>query len=128
MARMLVDHGLAHGWDETLGGFYRDGTTFGPPEDKHKEWWVQVEGLNALLLMHEKYGRESNVYFEAFQKQWQFIKDYQIDPEFRGLYEMIGPDGVPTNTVKGRIWKAAYHDGRALLNVTERLRRLAEAK
>jgi hypothetical protein len=23
------------------------------------------------------------------------------------------------------MWKAAYHDGRALLNVTERLRRLA---
>jgi mannobiose 2-epimerase len=127
MARMLVDHGLAYGWDETQGGFYRDGTTFGPPEDKQKEWWVQVEGLNALLLMHEKYGRESDVYFNAFQKQWQFIKDYQIDSEFHGLYEMIGPDGVPTNTVKGRIWKAAYHDGRALLNVTERLRRLAEA-
>jgi mannobiose 2-epimerase len=127
MARMLVDHSLAHGWDETLGGFYRDGTTFGQPEDKQKEWWVQLEGLNALLLMHEKHGRESDVYFKAFQKQWQFIKDYQIDPEYRGLYEMIGPDGVPTNTVKGRIWKAAYHDGRALLNVTERLRRLAEA-
>jgi mannobiose 2-epimerase len=127
MARMLVDHGLAYGWDETLGGFYRDGTTFGQPEDKQKEWWVQVEGLNALLLMHERYGRESDGYFKAFQKQWQFIKDYQIDPEYHGLYEMIGPDGVPTNTVKGRIWKAAYHDGRALLNVTERLRRLAEA-
>ena len=30
-----------------------------------------------------------------------------------------------TSQDKGRIWKAAYHDGRALLNVTERLRRLA---
>jgi hypothetical protein len=40
---------------------------------------------------------------------------------------MIGPDGAPTDTVKGRIWKAAYHDGRALLNVSERLRRLAGA-
>jgi mannose/cellobiose epimerase-like protein (N-acyl-D-glucosamine 2-epimerase family) len=128
MARLLVDHALAHGWDETYGGFYRDGTTFGQPEDKQKEWWVQVEGLNALLLMHERHGREADVYFEAFQKQWQFIKDYQIDPEFHGLYEMVGPDGAPTNTVKGRIWKAAYHDGRALLNVTERLRRLAEAR
>jgi mannobiose 2-epimerase len=88
--------------------------------------WVQLEGLNTLLLMHERYGRQADVYFKAFQRQWQFIKDYQIDHEFGGLYEMIGPDGAPTVRSKGRIWKAAYHDGRALLNVTERLRRLAE--
>jgi hypothetical protein len=38
MAKLLVDHALAYGWDETHGGFYRDGTTFGPVEDKRKEW------------------------------------------------------------------------------------------
>lgn len=38
---------------------------------------------------------------------------------------MVGPDGKPVNPNKGRIWKAAYHDGRALLNVSERLRKLA---
>jgi mannobiose 2-epimerase len=126
MARMLVDHGFAYGWDQTYGGFYRDGTTFGRPEDRQKEWWMQFEGLNSFLLMHEKYGQQSDVYFKAFQQQWQFIKDFQIDSEFHGVYEMIGPDGVPTVPGKGRIWKAAYHDGRALLNVTERLRKLAE--
>jgi mannobiose 2-epimerase len=126
MARMLVDHGLAYGWDQNYGGFFRDGTTFGRPEDRQKEWWMQFEGLNVFLLMHEEYGRQTDVYFKAFQQQWQFIKDYQIDSQFHGVYEMIGPDGVPTDLIKGRIWKAAYHDGRALLNVTERLRRLAE--
>jgi hypothetical protein len=39
---------------------------------------------------------------------------------------MIGQDGNPTVPGNGRIWKAAYHDGRALLNVMERLRKLAE--
>jgi hypothetical protein len=39
---------------------------------------------------------------------------------------MLGADGVPLAQVKGEIWKAAYHDGRALLNVSERLHRLAE--
>ena len=29
MAKLLVDHALAYGWDETHGGFYRDGTAFG---------------------------------------------------------------------------------------------------
>jgi len=87
---------------------------------------VQMEGLNSLLLMHEKYGRESDDYFKAFQQQWRFIKDYQTDAQFHGVYEMVGPDGVPTNPSKGRIWKAAYHDGRALLNVAQRLQKLAE--
>jgi mannobiose 2-epimerase len=127
MARLLVDHAMAYGWDRTGGGFYRHGTTFGRPEDRQKEWWMQFEGLNALLLMHEQYGWETDAYFRAFQQQWQFITRCQIDAKFHGVFEMVGPDGAPMVPGKGRIWKAAYHDGRALLNVTDRLRRLAAA-
>jgi cellobiose epimerase len=127
MAKMLVDHALAYGWDETYGGFYREGTVAGKPEDTLKEWWAQMEGLNTLLLMHEKFGRENDVYFKAFQRQWQFVRDRQVDREFRGLYDTVERDGTPTKTPKARMWKAAYHDGRALLNITERLRKLATA-
>jgi cellobiose epimerase len=126
MARMLVDHALHYGWDKKLGGFYQEGTTTGEPERKSKEWWVEFEGLNALLLMHERYGKQTDVYFKAFQQQWGFIRKYQNDPESHGIYPMVGEDGKPTETAKGSIWKAAYHDGRALLNVTERLNRLAD--
>jgi mannobiose 2-epimerase len=125
IARMLVDHALHYGWDQTLGGFYREGTTMGKPEMKEKEWWVQFEGLNALLLMHEKYSRQTDVYFKAYQQQWAFIKQYQVDSEFHGVYPMVGEDGKALVVVKGEIWKAAYHDGRALLNVYARLQRLA---
>ena len=125
MAKLLVDHALAYGWDETHGGFYRDGTTIGKAEDTRKEWWVQFEGLNALLLMHEKYGKQTGVYFKAFQQQWQFIRDRQVDREFGGVYDTIERDGAVTDYTKARIWKEAYHDTRALLNVTERLRKLA---
>ena len=124
-ARMLVDHALNYGWDAANGGFYRDGTAIGPAEDKLKEWWVQDEGLNSLLILHEKYGASDDRYFKAFQLQWQFIKNFQIDPVNHGTFEMIGADGEPTIESKGRIWKAAYHDGRAFLNVAERLNRLA---
>ena len=127
MAKMLVDHAVVYGWDATDGGFYREGTTMGPPEDRRKEWWVQMEGLNALLLMHEKYGRSDATYFNDFQHQWQFIRDHQVDHEFGGLYDTIERDGTATDHVKARIWKEAYHDGRSLLNVTERLRKLARA-
>jgi len=127
-ARALVDHALATGWDQMYGGFYGEGTTFGKPDSLLKEWWVEMEGLNALLLMHEIYGSQSDIYFKAFQQQWQFIRNYQTDPKFRGVYEVVGPDGAPVKPQKGEIWKAAYHDGRALLNVTDRLKRLAETK
>jgi mannobiose 2-epimerase len=125
VAKLLVDHALAYGWDETYGGFFREGTAAGEAEDTRKEWWVQVEGLNTLLLMHEKYGRRTDVYFKAFRRQWEFIRDRQVDREFRGLYDTVGRDGTPTEPPKARNWKATDHDGRALLNVTERLRRLA---
>ncbi|HEX6804076.1 MAG TPA: AGE family epimerase/isomerase [Terriglobales bacterium] len=127
MARMLVDHALAYGWDKEAGGFFGEGTTFGKPEDHRKDWWVEMEGLNSLLLMHEMYGHETDRYFRAFQQQWDWIKNRQVDSQFRGVYATVGPDGPMGSTNKGGIWKAGYHDGRALLNVTARLRKLAQA-
>lgn len=126
MAKQLVDHSLAYGWDEDHGGFYSEGTTFGKPEDKNKEWWVEMEGLNSLLLMHQEYGQQTDVYFKAFQKQWRFIQNYQVDGQYHGVYTLVGEDGAPVHPVKGSIWKGAYHDGRALLNVTDRLHKLAQ--
>lgn len=125
MARLLVDHALAYGWDEVNGGFFRDGTTFGDAEDKRKEWWVQFEGLNALLLMHQKYGKESDRYFKAFEKQWQFIKNHQIDKQYGGIFDTIEADGSVKDYTKSRIWKECYHETRALLNTIDRLKELA---
>jgi len=126
MAKMLVDHALAYGWDEKNGGFFQDGATFGKPEDTHKEWWVQCEGLNALLLMHERYGKQNPIYFERFVEEWNFIRNHTIDGENHGLWNLTTAEGKPLVEDKGSIWKAAYHDGRAFWNVSERLHRLAE--
>src|SRR5262249_10835367 len=38
MARMLVDHALAYGWDENSGGFYDEGAAYGKAEIHHKGW------------------------------------------------------------------------------------------
>ena len=124
MAKLLVDHALTYGWDEVNGGFYREGTTFGLAEDKRKEWWVQFEGLNALLLMHQKYGSESDVYFKAFQKQWAFIRDRQIDKDHGGIFDTVESDGTVKDYTKSRIWKECYHETRALLNTIARLEEL----
>jgi cellobiose epimerase len=125
MAKMLVDHALAYGWDSKNGGFFREGTTFGKPEDTMKEWWVEMEGLNALLMMHERYGAHDSRYFQRFLEQWAFIKNHTIDTQFGGDFNLTTADGAPASQDKGSIWKAAYHDGRAFWNVRDRLRKLA---
>jgi cellobiose epimerase len=127
MARVLVDHVLATGWDETHGGVYQEGPLGGKPDALAKDWWPQFEALNSLLLMHEKYGSETDKYFQAFQREWNFIREHQIDHEYPGVIESVQPDGTPITQDKGRMWKAGYHDGRALLNVTDRLKKLAGA-
>jgi len=93
----------------------------GPADDLAKDWWVQFEGLNALLLMHELHGRENGAYFDAFVRQWRFIQQHMIDHEHGGVYETVAADGAVIKPLKAQIWKAAYHDGRALLNVTAKL-------
>jgi mannobiose 2-epimerase len=127
VGRMLADHSYAYGWDDEHGGLYESGPFAGKPADFGKEWWVQMESLNTLLMLHERFGAQTDVYWRRFQQQWQYIQRYQVDAQYHGIYNMIQPDGTPTTTAKGSIWKAAYHDGRALLNVSERLQRLAES-
>jgi mannobiose 2-epimerase len=127
VARMIVDHALAFGFDNQNGGFYDKGSALETAYDLKKTWWVQFEGLNALLLMHERYGRETPKYWDAFLKTWRFIVDRMADKEFGGFYMEVERDGTVKNHSKASQWKAAYHDGRALLTTADRLRHLAQS-
>ena len=124
VARSLVDHALEWGFDAERGGFYEKGEAFAPAHDTTKVWWTQAEGLNALLLLHERCGRETARYFEAFRKQWRFVREHVIDRRHGGWFPHVSREGIPISREKASPWKAAYHDGRALLRCVERLRRL----
>lgn len=127
-ARKLVDHALAVGFDQTHGGFYNEGTVEGKDLRTEKIWWVEAEGLNALLLMHDRFGAETPKYWDAFVKQWDFIAKHQIDPTHGGWYPTVSQDGKPSpNRAKSDRWTEGYHQGRAMLNVVERLNKLAQA-
>jgi mannobiose 2-epimerase len=125
-ARHLVDHGMSVGFDQTHGGFYDSGTVDGKNLKKEKIWWVEAEGLNALLLMHSKFGKDDPKYFNAFAKQWDFISTHQIDPTHGGWYPTVSEDGTPpANRPKSDRWTEGYHQGRAMLNVSKTLEELA---
>ncbi len=123
VARQLVDHALDWGWDDEHGGFYDKGDAFaGKAYDTTKVWWTQAEGLNALLLMHRKYGTETDRFWKAFLKQWAFIEAHQLDPEHGGWFGETTREGKRLGDgAKATQWKANYHTSRALMNVATTL-------
>jgi mannobiose 2-epimerase len=129
VARSLIDHSLDWGWDDVHGGFYDKGDVFaGRAYDTTKVWWTQAEGLNALLLMDRKYGRETDRYARAFRKQWSFIEAHMLDPQAGGWFGETTRDGrLIGDGRKASQWKANYHTGRALMNVSTRLGELEKA-
>jgi mannobiose 2-epimerase len=127
VARRMVDHALAKGWDDELGGFYEGGYYFDESDDctivdDRKTWWVQAEGLNALLLMARLFPDEKK-YYRAFEQQWAYIKAYLIDHEYGGWYRE-GLDNSPElkTAAKGSDWKINYHNMRALMNCIKMLK------
>lgn len=125
VAKMLVDQPLEMGWDKTFGGFYYEGLAFGELLDASKAWWTQAEGLNALLIMHQLYGDKEPKYWQAFCDQWTFIREKQIDAKTGGWFNSVAPAGEVVNAELIGSWKANYHSTRAMLQVMDRLERLA---
>jgi mannobiose 2-epimerase len=123
MARRLVDHALDWGWDDQNGGFYDKGDVFaGRAYDTTKVWWTQAEGLNALLVMHRRFGTATDRYWRAFLKQWAFIEAHQLDPDHGGWYGETTREGQRIGEgPKATQWKANYHTSRALMNVATTL-------
>jgi mannobiose 2-epimerase len=128
VAKKMVDHALRYGWDTEHGGIFDGGYYF--PGEKGativrdtKEWWSQVEALNALLMMADIFPQDEHRYYEKFYIQWNYCKQYVIDQEYGGWY-WGGTDIVPNMKYapKGSIWKGNYHTSRGLINCLNRLK------
>ncbi|HEY9165744.1 MAG TPA: AGE family epimerase/isomerase [Candidatus Kryptonia bacterium] len=126
VAKKMLDHALANGWDKENGGFVDEAYYFAGEKKctvikNTKNWWAQAEGLNVLLMMSKIFPNEAT-YHEHFLKQWSYIKNYLLDHKHGDWYEG-GLDREPhfKNGPKGHIWKAAYHTGRALMNCAKML-------
>jgi mannobiose 2-epimerase len=125
VGKKLVDHAIAVGWDKKNGGLFNSGDVGGGNYSSEREWWVEAEFLNALLLMHERYGTTTPIYWNTFIAQWDWINTFGIDRAHGGWWPRVHNDGTPAQTAKSDGWTECYHQGRAMMNVGDRLRKLA---
>ncbi|MEP7363756.1 MAG: AGE family epimerase/isomerase [Acidobacteriota bacterium] len=110
---------LKYGWDADKGGFYGNGLPGQPAGKRQKTWWVQAEVLVSSLKMYKLTGEP--VYRDVFQKTWGFVERELIDWKVGAWHAEVSPDGRPRGD-KAQIWKAGYHDGRALVECLRELR------
>lgn len=88
----------------------------------HRIWWVQAETVIGFLNGWEKDPSKTE-YLEAFQAEWQFIKDHVMDKrQGSEWFWEVDPSGKP---YEGRPivepWKCPYHNGRMCFEVIRRL-------
>ena len=129
VAKRMVDHALQNGWDEKSGGFFDEGYYFKNKKGIRiikdtKNWWAQAEGLNTLLMMADLFPNDKMQYFQKFRQLWKYAQTYLIDHEHGDWFEG-GLDKQPEKktALKGHVWKAAYHQYRAVANCIQQLRK-----
>jgi mannobiose 2-epimerase len=124
--RDVFAYSRQYGWDDATGGFFDSGPKGQPADRRQKVWWVQAEVIVAALEMYRQ--TRDPAYLDVFEKTWRFIDTAQTDWTHGEWFESIAPDGTPSRGNKAGPWKGGYHNGRALLQVLDRLARLTERR
>jgi mannobiose 2-epimerase len=73
---------------------------------------VQAEVLVSALTMYKLTGAPK--YREVFLRTWEFVDRHQIDWRNGEWWSSIDASLQPGGD-KGGLWKAAYHNGRAMI-------------
>jgi len=117
--RALFDYSLRYGYDAEKGGFYDSGAFNKPADQRSKTWWVEAEAIVSALYMHQLTGDAK--YLSVFAKSYDFIDKYQTDWDNGEWHATITPEGKALGD-KAQIWKAGYHNGRAMIECLEILK------
>ena len=118
MAVKMVDVALAEGFDEDGGLYYEYKPDGALDTDKH--WWPQAEAMVGLVNAYQI--RSNPKYMDQTLKMWSFIKNKIIDTKGGEWYFKVDRAGKPyIGEDKAGIWKCPYHNGRACLEIVNRL-------
>lgn len=109
--RAVFENSYRYGFDNTDGGFFESGLFSKPADKKDKVWWVEAEAAVAALYMYRLTGEQK--YWEVFARTCDFIDQHQTDWT-NGEWWATVRNGKGIGD-KAQIWKAGYHNGRAML-------------
>lgn len=123
--RTLFQTSLRSGFDVEKGGFFDSGPFGAPADRKQKVWWVQAEALVSALRMYRLTG--DRACYDVFARTLDWIEKSQVDWQNGDWHQEISPTGAPRGA-KASPWKAAYHDGRAILECLKTLEELPEPR
>ena len=90
-----------------------------------KEWWPQAEAAVGFLNAYQISGDRE--FLAASQHSWNFIETELVDRKNGEWFIGVSRDGKTKPPVKVSFWKCPYHNGRACMEVLDRLHAL-EAK
>ncbi|QSW87861.1 AGE family epimerase/isomerase [Flavobacterium endoglycinae] len=94
------------------------------PEKKEliaeKHWWPQAEALIGFYNAYQLTGKEE--YLDIVYKNWEFTKKYILDTENGEWFWGIYSDYSVMQKDKAGFWKCPYHNGRACLELINRIK------
>lgn len=127
----MADAVLRVGVDKD-GGLFLESSRFGSHLRTNKHWWLQAENLVGFMNMFQISGDEK--YWETVKKAWDFIHRYVIDHKGGEWFTKVNRLGVPyleepaddpspfyRNDWKIDPWKCPYHNGRAMMEMINRI-------
>ncbi len=130
----MADAVLRVGVDQD-GGLFLESTRFGSHVRTNKHWWLQAENLVGFMNAFQLTGDYK--YWDTVKLAWDFIDKHVIDHEGGewftkvsrlGRAYLIEPEDDPSpyyrNDWKIDPWKCPYHNGRAMIELSDRISEL----
>jgi mannobiose 2-epimerase len=91
--------------------------------DFEKEWWPQAEAVVGFLCAYQISGDERHL--RAALRCWDFIETNLVDRKYGEWFRGVSRDGkLLDKYLKVSFWKCPYHNGRACMEASRRLRAL----
>jgi len=117
------------------GGLFLESTRNGSHVRTNKHWWLQAEMLVGEMNSFTQTGSEK--YWKLLKRTWRFIDRHVIDHDKGEWFTKVNRIGIPyytepaddpspyyRNDWKIDPWKCPYHNGRAMLELIERIDKL----
>jgi len=120
VAMQMARATLAEGVDRD-GGLLSEANPQGLT-NTNKEWWQQAEALTGFLHAYQLSGDPR--FLQASLHSWDFIEAHVIDHRHGEWYRLLARDDTVLSQDKLSLWKCPYHNGRACMEMADRLRDL----